>query len=244
MDRLEKNTPSNDEGFVKTIFPFDQEQKGDLMNITQYIILALIPLVLLLKSLREWIPDADENKGSLEITVELLLQAFIIFYAFYFIDRIIHYIPTYSGIPYPNIHVNVFVIPVIFVAATIHTKFSEKIEILWDRLCDLYTGDKKDDKKNTSQNTQVRVTQPLSQQYSTNPNMATVNAPQQLQSQQTNIKSQTTETNANQYAGPNFNNMYAGPDNPLVGASTPGVNPLMEPMAANDLLGGSFGSSF
>ena len=77
MDRLEKNIPSNDEGFVKTIFPFDQEQKGDLMNITQYIILAIIPLVLLLKSLREWIPDADENKGSLEITIEVLLQAFI-----------------------------------------------------------------------------------------------------------------------------------------------------------------------
>ena len=34
--------------------------------------------------------------------------------------------------------------------------------------------------------------------------------------------------------------MYAGPETPLVGAA----NPSMEPMAANDFLGGSFGTSF
>ena len=36
MDRLEKGTGINEEGFVKTVFPFDDDQKGLLLNIIQY----------------------------------------------------------------------------------------------------------------------------------------------------------------------------------------------------------------
>ena len=55
------------------------------------------------------------------------------------------------------------------------------------------------------------------------------------QSQMTNMKSQTNEYSIPQ--SPDFNSMYAGPETPLVNA--------MEPMAANDFLGGGgFGSSF
>ena len=28
MDRLEKNTSNNDEGFIKSVFPFDEAQKA------------------------------------------------------------------------------------------------------------------------------------------------------------------------------------------------------------------------
>ena len=56
------------------------------------------------------------------------------------------------------------------------------------------------------------------------------------------MKSQTNEYSIPQT--PDFNNMYAGPETPLVGAATPGTGMMQEPMAANDALGGSFGSSF
>ena len=50
MDRLEKNTSNNnDEGFIKSVFPFDEAQKATLLNILQYTILAIIPVILLLK---------------------------------------------------------------------------------------------------------------------------------------------------------------------------------------------------
>ena len=118
----------------------------------------------------------------------------------------------------------------------------EKVQILVDRLWDLYeghTGSKKSDqpKQGQSQNGgQVRVTQPLSQQYSGNPN---IDIPQQLQPQMTSLKSQTNEYSMNQQAEPDFNNMYAGPQNSLVGANSP----MMEPAAANDGYG-AFGSAF
>jgi len=49
MDRLEKNTGNSEEGFIKTVFPFDEAQKGTLLNILQYSILAIIPIIILLK---------------------------------------------------------------------------------------------------------------------------------------------------------------------------------------------------
>ena len=45
---------------------------------------------------------------------------------------------------------------------------------------------------------------------------------------------------------PDFNKMYSGPNTPLVNASTPGESfqDMGEPMAANSVLGGGFGSSW
>ncbi len=54
----------------------------------------------------------------------------------------------------------------------------------------------------------------------------------------TNMKSQSNEYSIPQT--PNFDNMYAGPETPLVDAASP----MMEPMAANDFMGSSFGTSF
>jgi hypothetical protein len=69
--------------------------------------------------------------------------------------------------------------------------------------------------------------------------------PNQLQGQQTNMKSQSNEYSIPQ--SPDFNSMYGGPETPLVGAANPGGGMGMEsfePMAANDFFGGGFGSSF
>ena len=44
---------------------------------------------------------------------------------------------------------------------------------------------------------------------------------------------------------PNYNNMYEKDDTPLVNAATPGGQEgFNEPMAANSVLGGGFGSSW
>ena len=36
MDRLEKNTSNNDEGFIKSVFPFDEAQKATLLNMLHF----------------------------------------------------------------------------------------------------------------------------------------------------------------------------------------------------------------
>ena len=57
MDRLEKSTSNDNEGFIKTVFPFDEGQKGTLLNILQYSVLAIIPIIILLKLIKEYIPE-------------------------------------------------------------------------------------------------------------------------------------------------------------------------------------------
>ena len=248
MDRLEKNTGSNDDGFMKAVFPFDEDQKGLLLNIIQYSVLAIIPIVILLKVIKNYIPEADDDKGSIMILVEVIGQVVVMFMALYFIHKIIEYVPTYSGLKYGDVNVFNIIPALLLISITMQTKLGEKVQILVDRVWELYEGQTApNSKNNTNQgqgNGQVRVTQPLSQQYAAPPQQQqSVNMPPP-QAQMTNMKSQTNEYSVPQT--PNFNNMYAGPSNPLVGASTPGSGIIesMEPMAANDFFGGGFGSSF
>ena len=241
MDRLEKNTANNnDEGFIKTVFPFDDAQKATLLNILQYSILAIIPIIVILKLIKNYVPEVDDDKGSLVILVEVIGQIFVMFLALYFIHRIINYIPTYSGVVYGDVNLITVILPTIFIILTMQTKVGEKVQLLIDRLMDVYDGQtntKKEDKNQKQVN--VRVTQPISGQQ----HNAQINVSQPPPAaQMTNMKSQSNEYSIPQ--SPNFNNMYGGPETPLVGAATPGMDMMQEPMAANDMLGGSFGSSF
>lgn len=246
MDRLEKNTGTNEDGFIKTVFPFDEDQKGLLLNIIQYSVLAIIPIVILLKLIKNYIPEAEDDKGSLVIFVEVIGQIIIMFMALYFIHKIIEYIPTYSGFKYGDVNIFNIIPALLLISITMQTKLGEKVQILVDRAWELYEGQTSSSKPQQKQG-QVRITQPLSQQYgvtNTMPSTTTsiTDLPNQLQPQMTNMKSQTNEYSIPQT--PNFNNMYAGPQTPLVGAATPGeMMEAMEPMAANNFFGG-FGSSF
>lgn len=244
MDRLEKNTGNNEEGFIKTVFPFDEEQKGLLLNIIQYSVLAIIPIVILLKVIKNYIPEAEDDKGSLVILVEVMGQIVVMFMALYFIHKIIEYIPTYSGLRYGDVNVFNIIPAFLLISITMQTKLGEKVQILVDRLWELYEGQTSSNGQNKSGQGQVRVTQPLSQQYAAPPQQQQVMSMPPPQAQMTNMKSQSNEYSIPQT--PNFNNMYAGPETPLVGAANPGgMMETMEPMAANDYFGGGgFGSAF
>ena len=140
MDRLEKSTSNDNEGFIKTVFPFDEGQKGTLLNILQYSVLAIIPIIILLKLIKEYIPEADDDKASLVLSVEVIGQIFVMFIALYFIHQIIAYVPTYSGKGYGDVNIINIVAPILFIAITMQTKLGEKIHMLLDRVWDLYEG--------------------------------------------------------------------------------------------------------
>ena len=244
MDRLEKST-TNSEGFIKTVFPFDEDQKSLLLNIIQYTVLAIMPVVVVLKVVKNYVPEVDDDKASLMILLEVIGQSSFMFMSLYFIHKMICYVPTYSEKTYGDVNIINIIPSILLISITMQSKMGEKVQILVDRLWDLYegqTGSKQQVQPKKGQAGQVRVTQPLSQQYSGNPN---IDIPQQLQPQMTNMKSGTNEYSMNQQmpqqqSEPDFNNMYAGPQNPMVGANSP----MMEPMAANDAFGGGFGTPF
>ena len=82
--------------FFKHIFNFDDDSKSEILNILQYSLIAIIPVVILNKSMYTYVPEADDKKSSLEITAEVLIQIIVMFVGLLLINRIITYIHTNS----------------------------------------------------------------------------------------------------------------------------------------------------
>jgi len=227
MDTFEELTKSNGKpGFFKHVFNFDDDSKADMINIMQYSFLAIIPLVLFNKSLQKLVPEADENKHSIELSMEVVAQVIIVFLGILIIHRIITFIPTYSGTKYAEFNVTNIILSVLLILLSLQTKLGEKISILAERVVDFWNGNsseknKKKKKKNTQQQQQANE-QAISQSLDT-----------------TSISSLPIQQPTN------FNQMYQNDNTPLIGASTLGSEMMMtEPMAANSALGGAFGSLF
>ena len=251
MDKLEESTKElNNEGFVNFVFKFDENQKAMMLNIVQYTILAIIPMIVILKTIKNYIPDVAEEKESLMVLAEVVLQLIIMFLSIYLIHRIIIYLPTYSGFNYSEFSVTNIILSVLIIVLSINSKLGDKVQLLVERVQDMWDGNTSA-KPNVKQSGNVVVKQPLSQQYvSNNPNLM---MPEAMQSQMTNNKSATNEYSLpqqqQQQQSPDFNQMYAGPNTPLVGASSPGnmpeqmMNMDQGPAAANDF-GNPFGTAF
>jgi hypothetical protein len=108
-------------------------EKNDLLNMIQYSVLAIIPIVIVLKLMKKYIPSENDKKASIEILIELVLQLIIIFASFWFINRLISFIPTYSTAPYPHFNIIQVILPIIFILFSMNSTISEKATILLNR---------------------------------------------------------------------------------------------------------------
>lgn len=241
MEVLEKGNKSTT-NFMNHIFNFDENSKIDMLNIVQYSIVSIVPIVILNKSIQKFVPEADEAKGSVEIVFEVLIQIISMFIGLLFIHRIITYIPTYSNSPYPEYNIIYSVLPLLMILMSLQTKLGEKVSIIVDRLYELWEGKKEKGGKNPN----IKVSQPISQNKALEDKHVN-NQHQQQQAQKrvsfndgTSIHDLPT-TNVVKQKLPDYDNMYRNDNNPLVDAATPGGD-SNNIVAANDLLGGSFSS--
>ena len=162
-----KDAPKESLGFVKFIFNMDEDNKAKLFNMLQYVLIAIIPVVLILKFVKDFIPEADEKKSTIELLAESLGQVLFMFVCLWFVHKLIEYIPTYSGKSYSLFNESSFVLGFLLLLFTMQTKLGEKVHILWERLASLWGGG--EDKNNYRSSSRkgegdvVRVTQPLSQ---------------------------------------------------------------------------------
>lgn len=122
------------ESFFSYLFSLNPTEKTELVNLLQYILLAIIPVVILLKLMKTYLPPENPKKASLEILVEVVVQLSILFSAFWFINKMIVFLPTYSGSPYPKLNVTQMVIPVLFILVSMKTSLSEKLSFLLQRV--------------------------------------------------------------------------------------------------------------
>lgn len=245
MESLDNNNSVS--GFFKHVFNFDQDSKADMLNIIQYTVLAIIPIVVVNKCMQKYVPEASEDKGNVELTLEVILQALIMFLGILFIHRIVIYVPTFSGSAYPDFNVIYVIIAVLMITLSLQTKLGEKVNILSIRAADAWNGTttkKKSEKKENNGN--VRVSQPIAGGQQMPQQMPQQMDPGQSAMNQAlgngDMPSGTTPLTNLPTSGqiPDYSNMYQDTPNPLVGAQTPGMMPN-EPMAASEF--GGFGSS-
>ena len=237
MDNLEESakTSLSKNSFFQHVFKFDDDSKSELLNIGQYSILSIIPIVFLNKSIQKFIPEVDEEASTLELLAEIIGQILIMFIGIFFIHRLVTFVPTYSKTNYEQFNVTSIVIAFLVIVLSLQTRLGEKVNILIDRLLDYIDGNKnvkeeaaKNKKVVTSGNVNLTAN-PMAQAGYVNSNYQTPNPVGQSGGMPTQAQ-----------PSHNFDGMYAGPNTPLVGAATPApVQEAFEPMAANAALGGS-----
>ena len=232
--------------FFKHVFNFDDDSKTEILNIIQYTLIALIPVILLNKSMSNYVPEADDKKSSVELSAEIVIQLIVMFIGLTIIHRINTFVPTYSGVKYPDFHIIFNILAVLMIILSLQTKLGEKVSILVERLMDLWNGTDSSKKKSKSGN--VKVSQPISGQQQMITGQIMMPQTQPTYTDGTSINSlPTSSTNSSTTTPtqqmPNYDNMYQQQTTPLVGAASPGMEGFSEPMAANSVLGGgAFGS--
>jgi hypothetical protein len=241
---------SSDESksFLKHVFNFDDDSKSEILNILQYSLIAIIPIVILNKTMQKYVPESDDKKSSLEITAEIIIQIIVMFIGILIIHRIITFIPTYSAVKYPEFHVVYVILAILMITMSLQTKLGEKVTILVDRIFELWNGQTDKKKNGKGGNGTVKVSQPISGQQGSVTGQAITGYTDgtAISSLPTYDVTQGNQNTMMPQQLPNYDAMYKQDNTPLVNAATPGGSQQMEPfepMAANSVLGGgAFGS--
>lgn len=232
-----KAASDDQQGFFQTVFKLDEMDKDTLMNLVQYAILAIIPSMVILKVLRNFVPEDDETKGSIEITGEVALEVVFIVISLWFMNRVIRYVPTYSGRSYPDSDPFTPLMPFLLVLFTLQSKLGSKLNILMDRCVAAYSGESPEVKEQARGNGAVRVTQPLAGAHQ--PSQADSFTTQNILPSDRGLTAMPPVGGAQMQPqqSPDFNDMYYNNPTSMPGAASPGMDMMGGPLAANEAIG-------
>lgn len=236
---MEQSGGSNEDSFIggdilkQTSF-FDYittitgRDKSSILNLIQYGGLTIIPIMIVLKCMKLYLPHEDPYKSSTEILLEVIIQLIVIILAFFFIHKLVIYVPTYSKVEYDNISLLSSILPLFFLMFTLDTKISEKLTILFDRILitlginkeGMDEGEEQSSNNNKPKNSSVTVSQEGSNTMLPPPSLDTSRIIDGYPTKrEPNVNSNTTSQ--------------------MVPQGGVGMMEMDEPMAANSVLGGS-----
>lgn len=241
MDKAEEVIEKNinrGEGLFTYMFNYDDDTKSTLLNMMQYMLFAIIPVVVILKLVKEYVPEDDDSKGSVEIVIEIVLQLGILFLSIWFIDRLIRYFPTFSKMPYSKCNELVFILPLLMIMITMQTKLGAKINILVDRITEMWGGTQLHMTQSQQSNNNIRTRQPIAQSHQ--PSRADT-----LDSHLIAPPPQMMNTNLNNMQSQQMNNEIHNMQSQHMNNETIALalDDSSEPEAANGFLGSAFGTS-
>jgi len=224
MDILQEAKDVHRKSFFSHVFSTNEEGKAEVFNVVQYACLGVIPIVVLNKLIQRFIPEADTEKSTLELLVEIFIQLIVMFCGIIVIHRIISYIPTYSGFKYENLTLTNVILAFLIIVLSIQTKLGIKVNILVDRLSELWNGpQEKANQKQSRTGSTHNASQADFLDHSLTQSDMFPPAPVA-----------TTKSSTGTYDQMMRGNQSGGGD----------MGSMMGPMAANSVLGGSFGSFF
>ena len=231
---------NNGETFFQHVFNFDEPSKREMMNIVQYTVVALVPIVMLNKLMQKYVPEADDEKGSLELLAEIIIQLVFMFVGILLINRIVTFVPPYSGTKYEQFCIIHMIPATLMIILSLQTKLGEKVSILYDRIEDLIMGKKEgvENMNNPSKKDHISSQQHVANQSNPlvnahSPSMP-VTSPGMPMSQSTKP---TGTTGIQSLRSDPVNSGNQGGANQYGGEQE-----AFEPMSANAMGGGAFGS--
>ena len=220
--------------FISHVFSTTEDGKAEILNTIQYAILAVIPIVVLNKSIQRFIPEADLDKSSLELLVEIFLQIIIMFCGIIIIHRTITFVPTYSGFKYEAFTLTNAILAFMVLILSIQSKLGIKVNILYDRVLELWNGPEESTKKMVKRAVRFSENNSVSEHFTNTHNTSQADT---LDEPQFPPKPISTSRNTN---GGIQQQQHQHQSNEGMGYGM--YN--MGPMPANGVLGGSFGSAF
>jgi hypothetical protein len=125
---------STSSSFVNYMFSMSDGEKVEIINMFQYIILAIIPIILIVRLMQNYIPPVNNKKATVEIAIELIVQLVVLFALFFFVHKLIAFIPTYTKQQYQNVQFLPLVLPLLFVLFTMDKNVGEKAQLLLKRV--------------------------------------------------------------------------------------------------------------
>lgn len=247
------NTPGaqensgNSKGFVTRVFEMDTDTKNGLINGIQYIAMAVIPIAIVDMITKHLFSTKNpSDKGTFELLAEVLGQAVLTLILLFMVHKLIIAVPTYTGTPMTRINYSTVSLGFLATAFALNHVMSDKINIIFTRIQDHWEGKSEKDEHKKHDKSKVSVSQPISGRAPTHQvsraDYANSHAAMMpVQTGQPPIVPTRSQPSMQPQKQPQQEpatgqQMYGGPSNPLVDAATPGG--LMEPMAANSVLGG------
>ena len=225
-------------GFLNHMFTFNDDNKANILNMIQYIIIGIIPIVILLKMIKYYIPEEDFTKSSPELILECGIQLFSIFFSIWFIDRFIRFFPTYSNLEYHRFNEINFILPIILVLITMQTKLGSKINILAERLNDIWNGKQELTENMANKENKVNTIQPIVRKERHQSSRADI-------LNNNNMQAGTVTNNVSNISSlPNMMHNQENMQNMTQQQNLALMQEEFEPMAANMAGGSTFGSSW
>lgn len=227
--------PFSKKSFFTHVFSGSDESKAEFLNAVQYSFMGIIPVIALNKSIQRFSPEADPEKPSVEILAEVFIQLIIMFCGIIVIHRIITYFPTYSGYKYEHLELTNVILAFLIIILSIQTKIGLKVNIIYDRIVDLWNG--VDGAQNNNAKKRKNGTRSL-------PNGVSIHSPSQADylDNHSNSAAFPSAPISSVKQNPGGYEMIRGAGG---GGNNNNNDTYTAPiMAANSVLGSSFGSSF